>query len=305
MAFGIDIYRYQTVKDEQAVADAGVEFAYVKGTDGGGPAIVRADTQVNQMKRAGIPVGLYHYAQLSPSPEAQANVLTAEVKRLKAYGLPPALDLESPHVPGARARDFTVRFLQQLRSNGFVHVALYANTSMLNGIGASTIGVPNTIVWAAQYGPNNGKRNPLRYNGPVHIHQYTSVGGVPGIAGAVDLNESLTALPGAYGSGADEMSEQQFNAIMAELAAIKDVTGRLANEFWSSDQAYGQKTVLDRLKDVDDRTAAGTPVTLSNEDRGEIITGITEQMGQSIAVAVNDMADARDRDGDPATGETS
>ncbi|MET0233363.1 MAG: glycoside hydrolase family 25 protein [Kibdelosporangium sp.] len=197
MALGIDIYRYQTVTDWNAVKRHGVSFVYVKGTDGGGPAIVRADAQVRGAQSVGIPVGLYHYAQLSPSPEAQADALTAEVHRLDATGLPPALDLEDPHRPGGAARDFAYRFLNRLRNNGFGSVTLYANTSMLNGITADTLGVPGTVVWAAAYGPDDGNRHPLSYRGRVNIHQYTSVGLVPGISGRVDLNESLTEIPGA------------------------------------------------------------------------------------------------------------
>ncbi|RSM90481.1 hypothetical protein DMH04_03165 [Kibdelosporangium aridum] len=214
MALGIDIYRYQTVTDWNAVRGSGVSFVYVKGSDGGGPALVRADAQVRGAQSVDLPVGLYHYAQLSPSPEAQANVLTAEVRRLDATGLPPALDLEDPHRPGPAARDFAFRFLNQLRANGFQSVTLYANTSMLTGINADTIGVPNTIVWAAQYGPNDGRRHPLRYNGRANIHQYTSVGGVPGISGQVDLNESLTELPGA------------------DMPLTQDDINRVANAVW-------------------------------------------------------------------------
>lgn len=194
MALGIDIYRYQTVTDWNAVKRHGVSFVYVKGTDGGKPAIVRADNQVRGAKSVGIPVGLYHYAQLSPSPEEQADILTGEVRRLGALGLPPALDLEDPHRPGPLARDFAFRFLTRLRSNGFDAVTLYGNTSMLNGISAATLGVPNTVVWLAAYGPNDGKRHPHSYRGKVNIHQYTSVGAVPGISGQVDLNELLTPL---------------------------------------------------------------------------------------------------------------
>jgi GH25 family lysozyme M1 (1,4-beta-N-acetylmuramidase) len=195
MALGIDIYRYQTVTDWNAVKRHGVSFVYVKGTDGGGPAIVRADSQVRGAQSMGLPVGLYHYSQLSPSPEVQADVLTGEVRRLGAMGLPPALDLEDPHRPGAAARDFAHRFLTRLRANGFDWVTLYANTSMLTGITADTIGVPNTVTWAAAYGPNDGRRHPLSYRGKVNIHQFTSVGVIPGISGRVDLNESLTPLP--------------------------------------------------------------------------------------------------------------
>lgn len=205
MALGIDIYRYQTVTDWAAVKRHGVSWVYVKASDGGGPAIVRADGQTRGAQGIGLPVGLYHYAQFSPSPEVQADVLTAEVRRLGATGLPPALDLEDPFQPDGVARDFARRFLMRLRVNGFDTVTLYANTSMLNGIVADSIGVPNTVIWAAAYGPNDGRRHPLSYRGRVNIHQYTSVGVVPGISGRVDLNESLTQLGGGLVATPEEI----------------------------------------------------------------------------------------------------
>lgn len=208
MALGIDIYRYQTVTDWQAVKRHNVQFVYVKGTDGGGVAQVRATAQVRGAQSVGLPVGLYHYAQLSPSPEAQADILTAEVRRLDATGLPPALDLEDPHQPGPAARDFTARFLQRMWSNGFDHVTLYANTSMLTGISAAADydRDPRVVIWAAAYGSNNGLRNPLKYRGRVNIHQYTSVGRIPGISGQVDLNELL--IPVASGGSDMELTDK-------------------------------------------------------------------------------------------------
>lgn len=202
MGLGIDIYRYQTVTDWDAVKRHGVAFVYVKGTDGGAPAIVRADNQVRGARSVGIPVGLYHYAQLTPSPEAQADMLTGEVRRLGATGLPPALDLEDPHKPGGAARDFAARFLRRMRANGFDRVTLYANTSMLTGIGAPAMfdKDPSVVIWAAGYGVNDGKRHPLTYKGRVDIHQYTSVGAVPGISGLVDLNESFTDITSSRGA---------------------------------------------------------------------------------------------------------
>lgn len=184
---GIDIYRYQTVYNWQRVKDAGVSFVYVKGTDGDGPALVRADGQVRGAQGVSIPVGLYHYAQLTPSPEVQARVLHAEVQRLGAVGMPPALDLESPFVPGVQAYMFALTFLSELVRLGHSEVVLYANTSMLNGMNAERLNVPGLKIWAANYGPNDGQRHDNSYPDS-WIHQYTSRGEVSGITGWVDLN---------------------------------------------------------------------------------------------------------------------
>lgn len=204
---GIDLSRHNPVTDWSEVRRHGVGSVYIKATDGGG--LAPGQTAENKLRGAtvqAIPAGLYHYAQLSPSPEAQADVLANEARRLAGmglspYGLPPALDLEAPHQPGGPARDFAQRFLLRLRDRGFTAVTLYANTSMLNGIQAWTLDVPNLVFWAANYGPNDGAQHPLPkpWSALAHIHQYTSAGTVPGIVGLVDLNDFRTKIPDATG----------------------------------------------------------------------------------------------------------
>lgn len=193
MAFGIDIYRYQTVTNWTTVKNtAGVKWVYVKPTDGNGPAVVRGDSQVKGAKSVGLPVGGYHYAQFG-DPVAQANVFLGEVRRLGAAGLPPALDLESPFSANATAKDFGIRFCRRIAEAGY-RPAVYMNSSMASSLRPDQWGIPNLVIWIADYGVNNGVRNPdLRpYTGRADIHQYTSVGRVAGITGSVDLNESLT-----------------------------------------------------------------------------------------------------------------
>src|SRR5215211_1188784 len=176
MALGIDIYdRYQDVTDWAAVQRLGVRFVYIKGTDGGGAAVVRADSFVRGAESVGLPAGLYHYAQPTPSPEAQADVLVREVRRLGANGLPPALDLEGPfhNLRLEAASDFAQRFLRRVRASGFDRVTIYANTSFLSRLRPDRWAIPGLLIWAADYGANTGIRNPdLRpYSGRADIHQ--------------------------------------------------------------------------------------------------------------------------------------
>jgi GH25 family lysozyme M1 (1,4-beta-N-acetylmuramidase) len=220
VTYGIDIYdRYQDITNAVALRDSPYDFAYVKGTDGGGPANVRPDAFVNQLKTIGLPVGLYHYAQLSPSPEAQADVLTAAVRRTGATGLPPALDLEDPHPATFASRPFAERFLLRLVRNGYRQVTLYANTSMLNGIRAWELhdvirrAGGELLVWAANYGNNDGAYTAsdatrLRgaYPHPVWVHQYSSTVAVPGVSGRVDGNYMLHPLR------EDDMTPEEFLA---------------------------------------------------------------------------------------------
>jgi GH25 family lysozyme M1 (1,4-beta-N-acetylmuramidase) len=183
MALGIDIYRYQTVTDWDAVRRA-VAYVWVKLTDGGGPAVVRGDAQVNGAKSVGLPVGGYHYAQLSPSPEAQADVLLAEVDRLGAHGLVPMLDIEAPFQADQGARVFAERFCDHIASRGR-RPGVYMNNAFAKVLRPDTWPC-NPVIWIARYGAQPD------YGGRYDIHQYSSSGTVPGISGAVDLNESYT-----------------------------------------------------------------------------------------------------------------
>lgn len=268
---GIDIARYQNVTDWNAVKRHGVSFVWVKGTDGGGPAPVqRADAQVAGARSVGIPVGIYHYAQLSPSPEAQADVLAAEVRRLEArYGplaVPPALDLEDPHSPGSAAATFARRFLTRLKAHGFNRVMIYANTSMLTGIRADDIrrDIPGVGIWAARYGANDGQNNGLGgYGGWVDVHQYTAVGQVPGIrASGVDLNEAanLDWMNGAPDVNLTDPMRKYFSGPgtnWPEEIKDMDVGTTLANTFSFAKNAYDLGVSnSDRLARLEARPAA-------------------------------------------------
>jgi GH25 family lysozyme M1 (1,4-beta-N-acetylmuramidase) len=223
MTYGIDIYdRYQDITNAIALRDSPFDWAYVKGTDGGGRAPVAADQFVRTIKSIGLPVGLYHYAQLNPSPETQAQILAEEVRRLAATGLPPALDLEDPHPATWVSRAFAQRFLAELKRQGFPQVVLYANTSMLNAIRAWELDAAlggGVLIWAATYGDNDAdydaqdqSRLARAYPHPVWIHQYSSTGAVPGIPGNVDKNWMFNQ------NGADDMPLTQADADLVAAA---------------------------------------------------------------------------------------
>ncbi|QXV63430.1 hypothetical protein CVV72_36990 [Amycolatopsis sp. TNS106] len=198
MALGIDIYsRFQTVTNWQAVKDHGVTFVFVKLTDGGGlPNGGRntGDALVAGARSVGIPVGGYHYAQASPSPEAQADVFIAEVRRLGATGCVPMLDLEdnppgsgAPNIPDARKRDFSIRFCNRVAGHGF-RPGIYLNNSLAKMLRPDRFGVRDLVIWIARYGAR-----PDAAAGHYDVHQYSDAGRVPGIrASSVDLNESYT-----------------------------------------------------------------------------------------------------------------
>lgn len=208
MALGIDVYsRFQTVTDWQAVKKHGVTFVYVKLTDGGGlPNGGRnpGDALVAGAKSVGIPVGGYHFVQASPSPEKQAELFIAEVRRLGATGCAPMLDMEdnppgssAPNIPDARKRAFSISFCNRVAQLGF-KPGVYMNNALAKILRPDQWGVPNLVIWIARYGAK-----PDAAAGRYDVHQYSSSGQVPGIrASSVDLNESHTNAHLTDGGGA-------------------------------------------------------------------------------------------------------
>lgn len=205
---GIDLYqRYNLVTDWRLVAGDGVRDAYIKLSDGGGPAAVRGDAYIAGARAAGIAVGGYHYMQASPSPETQAAVFAAELTRLRALDIAPALDLEENSIPAGSRVDYGRRFLLHLQGLlNLSKVGVYSSASWFAALKPSTWGVPGLVDWVAQYGVNDGREHAITYSvGHVDVHQYSSTGHVPGIGGSVDLDNVL-----------DDITEQQPAALTVE-----------------------------------------------------------------------------------------
>ncbi|WP_372672590.1 glycoside hydrolase family 25 protein [Amycolatopsis kentuckyensis] len=192
----IDVYEaYQGQVSWPQVVGSGVRRVFVKLTNGAGPARVRGDNYVNGARGAGARVGGYHYA-LGGDPVAQANAFADELLRLNALDLAPALDYEDHSLPKGPAAQAWIRaFLTQLnvRIPQLAKNLLYGSGSDLQAMRAWEITAPGADVleWDAEYGVNDGVEHPIRYytGGHVAVHQYTSAGRVPGIAGLVDLDD--------------------------------------------------------------------------------------------------------------------
>lgn len=210
---GIDVHPYyQRGLNFAAVKREGrIKFVWVKLSDGGAPYMkIVGKTEyfpaqmTNQARDAGLLVGGYHYAQLSPSPEDQADVFTREVRGLAATDIPPALDLEEPFVPGSEALSFAVRFLRRMLENGFPRVALYASTSMLGSFHVDSYFDERVLIWVANPSGVPGAYKNKYYRGRADVHQYDQLE-IPGSGTLVlDLNHVITTL-GATVANLDRM----------------------------------------------------------------------------------------------------
>ena len=195
MARGTDLHPYyqRSLRWDQ-VSD--LAFVWVKVSDGGAPytqtqggVTYRPDTHVAGARSRGIPVGGYHYAEFSPGPEKQADVLLGEVRRLSATGVAPMLDLEAPFNPDGTARNFGIAFCRHVAEAGF-RPAVYMSASFARALRPDQWDVAGLVIVIARYGARPEAPGSGQYLGRYDVHQYTSGGVLPGSAGAVDFDES-------------------------------------------------------------------------------------------------------------------
>lgn len=192
MSNGIDLSHWQTEVDYDNLREHGIQFAYVKASQGWNVVDPGADTHWAGCVAAGIVPGFYHFAVPTETPESNAYIFARMVKHHESSigMLPPCLDFE---LPGA---DDDVMWIQKFWETydsvmPFRPKMLYANANWFehNDLGGVN---PEMYTWVASWGTMIG--HPSWHDGRTAIHQYTNVGTIPGVVGEVDLDYAIRTL---------------------------------------------------------------------------------------------------------------
>jgi lysozyme len=188
---GIDAAKYQGVIDWPQARAAGVNFAFLKATEGAD----RLDPAFRQNWRAaaqaGVPRGAYHFFYLCGNAATQARWFIRHVPR-EAGALPPVLDMEwTPYSPTCTRRppeSFVRReaqiFLEMVEAAYgqapilYSSVEFWTDNRMWLIPGRHEYWLRSTAVHPAEAYGGQGWT----------FWQYSGTGLVPGIAGEVDLN---------------------------------------------------------------------------------------------------------------------
>ncbi len=190
---GIDVSEHQGEIDWQAVADAGIQYAYIRvgyrGYDQGG--IYEDDlAQANYegATAAGLKVGVYFYSQaISPEEAREEAQFVAKIVKKWDLSYPVVYDWEwvssdarTGTMTGEAVTACTQAFCREIEKKGY-DAAFYFNQDLAE----------NTFLleeltdydfWLAQY------EDALTFPYRVKMWQFTAAGSVPGIAGNVDIN---------------------------------------------------------------------------------------------------------------------
>lgn len=149
------------------------------------------ENNIKNAKKAGLPVGVYHYSQAITVDEAkkEANYVVSIIKGMKLE-LPVAFDWEfggrlnaSRAKKNGKAKNKQIcdAFCNIIKKAGFEPM-VYANLSTLNGYIQEDI-YKYWKIWVAQY------HSTCQYKHPRYLWQYTSSGKVAGLNGRIDMNK--------------------------------------------------------------------------------------------------------------------
>lgn len=196
--WGVDVSAHQHSIDWQQVADAGVQFAFVRlGNRGATEGVLYEDeffmANATGAHQAGIPVSAYFFSQAISEDEvqAEADLALSLLAKAEAEGVrfeAVAFDHEAVDVEGARANDldgdtlsaFAISFCERMERAGYEPL-VYGNQRDLGKL--HRVIHSAYLLWLAEYevGAPTAQFDFI-------LWQYSNAGSIPGIPTEVDLN---------------------------------------------------------------------------------------------------------------------
>jgi len=197
---GIDVSDHQREVDWQQVADAGIEFAFIRigyrgYSEGGIYADEYAPRNIKGAQAAGLDAGVYFYSQALTPAEAEEEAEFC-LEFLKDYNiqLPVVFDWEYVSTEartGAMEQETLTAcaqaFCEKIRTAGYTPM-IYANPDIARNF-LDLWQLQGYPFWLALYSDT------MDYPWRMDYWQYTSTGTVPGVQGNVDVN--LQFMPGS------------------------------------------------------------------------------------------------------------
>lgn len=194
----IDVSSWQGDIDWAKAKADGVEGAIIRlGFGWGNDADTKAQRNISECKRLGIPFGIYwySYAEDASGSRQEGNDV---VSKLRQFGVSPNdlkypvyYDLESwtwtGHTPPTNPNVYNGivnAWYGALQSGGYQNLGVYSYTSYLQGP-LNNANIYAKTRWVAQYGP---QMEFTAFGTNDRGWQYTSSGQINGISGSVDMN---------------------------------------------------------------------------------------------------------------------
>ncbi|HVK89759.1 MAG TPA: glycoside hydrolase family 25 protein [Kofleriaceae bacterium] len=184
---GIDVSKWQGNIDWGRVRNAGIEFAFIRVSDGTASLDPKFNRNWTNAKAAGVVRGAYQFFRPSQDPIAQANRLIAAVGQLGPTDLPPVVDVEvtgglSPTALRSKLDRWIVHVERELGRRPIIYSGSYFWRDQVRG-GTAYAKHP---FWIAQY-TSRCPRLPSPWRRWA-FWQNSDRGRISGIVGPVDTN---------------------------------------------------------------------------------------------------------------------
>ncbi len=182
--WGVDVSRHQGAIDWPVVAKTGLEFAFVKATEGGNHTDENFGDHWAALSETNIRRGAYHYYKPLVNPQLQANNFLNQVGTLQPGDLPAVLDLEERgQLPIAQFIAQVQAWLDRVEARTAARPIIYTGHKFYNRYLAGHF--TDYPIWIARY----RNEEPLLADGHTFTFwQYTDAGRLAGIQHAVDIN---------------------------------------------------------------------------------------------------------------------
>lgn len=231
---GIDVAKWNEIKNYNALRTAGIDFAIVKVINKQNKPDERFEEHLTGFAQARIPVIAGYNYLYTVTPEQAEEAAHAAVSA--AAGRIPMIyaDLEDAVLRKLPKDQLTavVKAYRRVIEEAGIQFGIYCNLDWyMNVLDADELGGP---FWIAKYGKNTGcfeagQKPSIRH--PLYGWQYTSRGRVTGVSGDVDKNvwyaetESVENMNMA-GSFKGGYSREQFMKEMAQALGLPDDTAQ-------------------------------------------------------------------------------
>ncbi|WP_288268353.1 GH25 family lysozyme [uncultured Bifidobacterium sp.] len=259
----IDVSSWQGDIDWAKAKADGVEGAIIRlGFGWGNDADTKAQRNINECKRLGIPFGIYwySYAEDASGSRQEGNDV---VSKLRQFGVSPNdlkypvyYDLESwtwtGHTPPTDPNVYNGMvnaWYGVMQSAGYTNLGVYSYTSYLQGP-LNNANIHAKTRWVAQYGAQMGY---TAFGTNDRGWQYTESGQIDGISGSVDLNAFGVKTYPKTGSWVQKDGQQYWREADGTYARGKEIYDPSTNAWYWID-ADG---TMARNKDVYLRSNGG------------------------------------------------
>ena len=179
---GIDLSHYQAKINWDTVAAQGINFAFVKATEGRQHLDKKYCENWQEMKRVGIKRGAYHFFRSSIDAEEQVNNFKNTVDM--QYGdLAPVVDIETDENMDREAVILGLKkWLYLIELEYSIRPIIYTHYKFYNKFIAGEF--DKYPIWIAKFGDNPPRLGSVRWS----FWQYGNKGRLPGVEGFIDLN---------------------------------------------------------------------------------------------------------------------